>query len=176
MKQVLMVIAKQGFKDIEYFEPKQILEDNEISVHTASTEIGTATGSDGKTTSIDFTVADFLEKEENMAQYEAVIFVGGGGMEPLTDDANFQKLAINFFTAHKIVAAICVAPILLAKAGLLRGRDATVSSNQEYIDAIVNNGAEYLNQDLVVADNIITASGPKVAYKFGLTIMETINK
>lgn len=176
MSKVLMVIAKEGFKDVEYFEPKQILEDNGIVVHTVSMEIGTAKGIDGKTTEVDYAAADLLAKEDILAQHQAVIFIGGAGMHPLTDNADFQKLAVFFKNAGKIVAAICVAPMLLAKAGLLRGKDATVFPNQEYIDILVNAGAEYVNEEVVVDGKIITASGPKAAYKFGLIIMENINK
>jgi len=176
MPKVLMVIAQKNFKDIEYFEPKEILQNNSISVVTASLQLVTATGSDGRQTNVDLAVSYLLADKARIAEYDAVIFIGGGGMAQLAQEAQFIELAQAFFQAHKIVAAICVAPVLLANAGILRNKKATVFPDQESIDALVNSGAEYDGGELVVDGNIVTASGPKAAYKFGLELVKILNK
>ena len=58
--------------------------------------------------------------------FDAVIFVGGGGSEVYFDDPKAHNIARKAFKAKKLVCAICIAPSILAKAGLLEGRKATV--------------------------------------------------
>jgi len=174
-KNVLMVVANEGFKDEEYFEPIDILRNNGIQVITAALQAGKAKSALGQTVIVDVAARYLLEDEDRWQKFDAIVFIGGQGMEPLVDNENFKQLAINFYQAHKIIAAICVAPLILAKAGILRGKDATVFPSQEYIDELVNQGAEYIREDLVVSSNIITASGPKAVYKFGLLLANKLS-
>lgn len=176
MPKVLMVIALNNFKDVEYFEPKEILQNNDIGVVTVSSQLAVAKGSDGRLANVDLAVDYFLADKARIADYDAVIFIGGGGMAELVKDTQFIQLAQAFDELHKIVAAICVAPVLLAYAGILKNKNATVYADQENIDALVNNGAEYDGGELVVDDNIVTASGPNAVYKFGLELVRLLKK
>jgi protease I len=171
-----MVIAPQGFKDQEYFEPKEILQNNSIEVTTASLQIGVAIGSEGKKTNIDVATDYLLKDKEKLQEYEAVVFIGGGGMAKLVSEPKFIELAQEFNKMSKIVAAICVAPVLLANAGILKNKKVTVFPDQESIDTVVNSGAEYDGGELVVDGNIVTASGPKAAYKFGMELVRLLKK
>lgn len=176
MPKVLIVIAPQGFKDQEYFEPKEILQNNSIEVITASLQIGVATGSEGKQTNIDMAVDYLLKNKGRLQEYKAVVFVGGSGMAKLVAEPKFIELAQEFNNAKKVVAAICIAPVLLANAGILKNKKVTVFPDQESIDIIVNSGAEYDGGELAVDGNIVTASGPKAAYKFGMELVRILKK
>lgn len=174
MKNVLMVIANKDFRDDEYFIPKEILQNNSILVTTIALEPGKAIGADGGVVAIDTTVPELLDEDEKWQKYDAVIFIGGSGMASLVNEERLQRLAINFNNQKKIVAAICVAPLVLANAGILHSRQATLYPSPEDIDTMVNQGAEYVKEELVIDDNIITASGPKAAYKFGLALVKKL--
>lgn len=176
MPKVLMIIAQQNFKDQEYFEPKEILQNNSIEVITASLQIGVAVGSGGRQTNIDLAVDYLLKDKEKLLEYDAIIFIGGGGMARLVNEPKFIELAQEFNNAKKVVAAICAAPVLLANAGILKNKKVTVFPDQESIDAVVNGGAEYDGGELVVDGNIVTASGPKAAYKFGMELVRLLKK
>ena len=171
---VLMVVANQGFRDDEYTIPKEILNSNNIDVATGALEPGLAMGSSGTKVNVDFIIDYFLTDEDKWQEFSALIFIGGSGMEPLADNEKLLELAAKFKLANKILAAICVAPLILANAGILKGRQATVFESTEYIDLLVNAGAEYVKQEVVVDGQIITACGPKASYKFGLTLVKII--
>ena len=80
---------------------------------------------------------------------------------------------------QKILAAICIAPAILAKAGVLEGKNATVWSSvldKGPIKILEENGANYVEKDVVVDGNIITANGPQAASEFGRKIVEILKE
>ena len=166
--QVLMVVAFRDFRDEEYLQPKKVLEQAGYSIVTTSNKTGMAEGVYGTTAVINMDI-----NQVNPANYKIVVFVGGQGMGKELDNQLFHKLAQEFIDAGKPVAAICLAPAMLAKVGILRGKKATVwssSLNKEPINILKNNGAIYENQPIVQDGNIITANGPEVATQFGEAI------
>jgi protease I len=72
----------------------------------------------------------------------------------------------------KVVAAICLAPVILANAGLLNNKKATVAGTEA--KTIENNGAIYMGPGVTVDGNIVTANAPKASRLFGKTIIETL--
>jgi len=164
---ILMVVAPLDFRDVEYFTPKKIFEDEGFAVSTASIQSGTARGADGGEVKIDLTVS-----QADSADFVAVVFVGGPGMRQITDDESLQALAIKFSKAGKLITAICVAPAVLAKAGLLAGKEATSHSDAKQV--LEDAGALFLDQPVVVSDKIITANGPEASEEFGRQIVEKL--
>ncbi|MDD5760710.1 MAG: DJ-1/PfpI family protein [Candidatus Pacebacteria bacterium] len=171
-KKILIVVAFDGFKDEEYFVPKEVFEQAGFIVETTSFKKGVARGVDGGEAIIE------VEAEKIQAKdYEAVIFCGGGGMAEELDNKIFQKLAKDFYKEDKLVAAICVAPALLAKAGILEGKEATVWSSpldKNYIQIIKENGGVYVDKPVVISGNVVTANGPDAAKDFGKTIVNQL--
>jgi len=87
-----------------------------------------------------------------------------------------NKIINEFYRENKLTCAICIAPILLAESGVLKNKNATVwngDKNQEII--LQNNGATYINQNVVIDKNIITANGPEAAEEFGNAIVKYLN-
>jgi protease I len=175
MKKVLFVIAKTDFRDEEYFIPKSILE-KEFIVETASNgnkgEI--ALGFLGGETNIDVNI-----KDVNVDDYEAIIFVGGAGALKNLDNEDSYKLIRETIekNKNKLLCAICIAPTILAKAGILKGKKATVwhsDLDKSPIKVLEENGAIFVDEDVVEDANIITANGPKAAEKFGQKILEKL--
>lgn len=71
---------------------------------------------------------------------------------------------------NKPIAAICAAPMVLGKLGLLKGRKATCyPSFEQYLE-----GAECLDEPVVVDGNIITGMGPGAAMVSALAIVEKL--
>jgi len=164
-----MVIAFENFRDEELFKPKSILEKNGIGVDIASVKIGTAKGMLGAKVNINLTLDRVDEKE-----YAGIIFVGGSGSESLFTDTNAIKLAQNFYKNKKLVGAICLAPGILAKSGILKGKKATCYPSASTI--LKENGAIYTGRDVEVDENIITGNGPESAEKFGNIFLINLKK
>jgi protease I len=88
------------------------------------------------------------------------------------DDPVAQNIAKEAVRENKILAAICIAPVILANAGVLRNKKATVFPSEK--ETLINAGAQYTGKDVEVDGNIITASGPQAAEKFAATIKSSI--
>jgi len=172
-KKILMAVAFKDFRDEEYFVSKEILEKAGFSIDTTSTKKGIAIGSQGGEA-----IAHIGIDEINLENYEAVIFCGGSGMANELDNQIFHKLAKDFYENNKTVAAICVAPALLAKAGILENKKATVWSSEldkSFIKTLEENGAIYEDSPVVVDNKIITANGPDAVEEFGKAIEELLS-
>ena len=167
MPRVLMVIAPEVFRDEEYAQPKGVLEARGALVETASTRAGTCHGKLGMIAEATLAIA-----EADPADYDAVVFVGGGGAEVFFDDPVAHRLARGALAAHRVVAAICIAPSTLARAGLLAGVRATAFPSQR--DDLLAHGAIWTGTPVEVHGSIITANGPEAARDFGLAIGDAL--
>jgi len=166
MKRILMVIAPRDFRDEELFEPKEIFEKGGHSVTVASTKTGTIKGMLGGTT----TSSASIDKID-MKDYDGLIFVGGMGAEELFENRHAHKLAKDASTSAKPVGAICIAPSILAKSGILKGKNATVWAGEKYKKILKESGAILKDDDVVRDGKIVTANGPKSAKKFATTFL-----
>ena len=173
-KKIAIIIAFREFRDIEYFIPKNILTGAGARITTLSSQKGTAIGADGGEVEV-----NLLISEINMSDFDAAVFIGGQGMGKKIDDEGFQKIAKETVEADKVLGAICVAPALLAKAGVLSGKKATVWSSpldKSAVKILKEEGAVYQDKDVVVDGKIITANGPAAAKKFAEAIVEVLTQ
>ncbi|MEK7624220.1 MAG: DJ-1/PfpI family protein [Patescibacteria group bacterium] len=172
MKKAVLIIAYKNFQDREYSVTKEVLENGGTEVKTAASQKGTAEGVFGLKASV-----DLLAAEINLADFDAVVFIGGGGALEYLDNEISYNLTRETIRQNKLLAAICVAPVILARAGALKNKKATVWQNisdKESIKILEKNGAEFINKDVVFDGKIITANGPAAAEKFGESILKLI--
>lgn len=167
MGKVLMIIAPRNFRDEELFHTKEELEAAGNSVMISSTTIDTATGMLGRTVKPDITINDV-----NIDDYDAVVFVGGTGSSIYFNNPKTHEIARAANEKEKIIGAICIAPSILANAGLLNGKKATSYSSEE--SNLRSNGANYTGNPVEKDGNIITADGPSSAREFGRTIAKSL--
>lgn len=168
-KSILMVISFKDFRDEEYFVPRQVFQAAGAKIKTASNEKGTAMGTDGGTVEI-----DFLVEEVNLADFDAVVFAGGPGCLKYLDNEKSYNLINETVSEGKLLGAICIGPVILAKAGALEGKKATVwssSMDKSPIDILSENGAVYQEEAVVRDGLIITGFGPSAAEEFGMEIV-----
>jgi protease I len=107
-----------------------------------------------------------------MGEYEAVVYVGGGGSKLLFNNPLAQTIARVMYQQGKVVAAICLAPVILANAGLLRNKKATAAGTEA--KTLENHGATYTGPGVTVDGNIVTANAPKASRLFGEKINEML--
>ncbi|MBN1822884.1 MAG: peptidylprolyl isomerase [Endomicrobiales bacterium] len=168
-KKILIIVAPEKFRDHEYFVPREILSGAGAEVVTASLKKGGITGIEGgKATS------DLLIDDINSADYDAVVYVGGGGAKVLFDNAKAQAVAKEMSEKGKLVSAICIAPVIIARSGVLKGKKATVFESGK--DDLINGGADYTGKPVEVDGQIITANGPKAARDFAEEILKKLSE
>ncbi len=173
MKKAIIIIASKDFRDEEYFITKEVLEKKGISVKTACDKnkaIGKF-GGEG--------IADVLITNLNVDDFDAIIFAGGQGAVNLLDNELSYTIIKAAVDKKKLIAAICIAPTILAKAGVLKGKKATVWSNdmdKTGIKIIQLNDGIYERSSIVKDGNIITAENAEFAQEFGEAIAEELTK
>ncbi len=158
-----IVLCHDGFEEVEMLTPVDILRRAGNSVVIVSmTGNKVINGSHG----IKIT-ADALFEEIKTEDFDTVILPGGlPNAHTLRDDARVTDTVKAFDKAGKTVAAICAAPCVLERAGLLVNRAAT-----SYPGAIDAEKCRYLEIPVVVAVNVITSRGVGTAIEFALAIL-----
>jgi protease I len=168
-KKIVMVIASDKFRDEELFETREILESNGGIVTVASTTLEPITGMMGGTAK-----ADLLLETVEIGDYDALVFVGGFGAQEYFDSPVAHTLATQATEQGKLIGAICIAPSILANAGLLRDRKATVYESEK--DNLLQKGARYTGDPVTTDGDIVTGNGPQAATAFGKALVAGLSK
>jgi protease I len=166
-KKVLFVVAHNGYHPVEYLIPKKTLEHAGFKVITASNVIGNATAKDKSTT-----IATEEIKDVDVMEYEAIVFIGGPGAMDNLDNQDSYTLINEAVGAEKLVCAICIAPRILANAGVLNLVSATGWDGDGQLQSIFDEYDVYYVKAPVVTDQgFITATGPEAAQDFADEIL-----
>lgn len=168
-KKVLMVIASQNFRDEEYQKPREVLERQGVEVKVASSQKGERVGMLGMKVA-----PDLLLDEVNLDEFDGIVFVGGIGASEYFHSEKALSLAKEAEGKNKVIAAICIAPSILANAGVLSGKKATVYPSEA--GNLKAKGANYTGEDVTLDGKIVTASGPSAAPEFGRKILEVLSQ
>src|SRR3989339_1994891 len=167
----LFLIAKENFRDEELFEPKKILETAGIKTTITSIESGLAKGSRGGTTTIDLPIRDV-----HIEDYDILIAIGGPGSPALGDYEEVLDLIRKAPSLGNPLAAICIAPYLLAKAGVITGKKAPSFPGEPAISEFSRQGVTRIQQPVLRDGNLITADGPMSAKDFGQEIIKLLSE
>jgi protease I len=161
-----MVIPHTQFRDEEFFEPKKILEEEGAKVVVASTTAKLCRGMKGSVAQAEVAIGDAKADD-----YAGVVLCGGSSVpEFFWNDKKLQELVAAMAAAGKLVAAICLSTVVLAKAKLLAGREATVYWLPQALEELKTAGAKYVPETLLIQNNIILAEGPPDSQRFGQAI------
>jgi len=163
MNKALVILAKEGYQDQEYAGTRSGLEEGGFEVIVGSSDIGECKGKNGGTV-----VATIALKHVNIADYDRIAFIGGPGAMALADNAEAIRIADQVAKTSKPLGAICIAPRILAVAGVLKGKRATVwNGDGEQAEFLTQHGAEFTGEAVTVDGSIVTGDGPKSAEEFG---------
>lgn len=168
-KKVLMVIASDQFRDEEYQKPRALLEGGGVKVTVACSSLNEATGMLGLKVR-----PDILLKDAEVEEYDGVVFVGGMGATEYWDNPTAHALARLAHQSGKLTSAICLGPMTLANAGLLKGKKATI-----WKDAVTDfktKGVVYTGRPVERDGKIVTGSGPEAAEEFGKALLEVLER
>jgi protease I len=169
-RRVLAVIAPEKFRDEELLDPRAVLEARGAAVVVASTKAGTARGMLGAKVTPETTI-----EQCRAADFDAVLVVGGmGSPAHLWEHAGLHALLRETVAAGRVASSICLSGAVLAKAGILRGRRATVYETDGSLEALKAGGAVYTASAVEVDGRIVTANGPHAAKDFGRAVGDAV--
>ena len=174
MKRALAIISQVGFNDKELLTIKSTLEKNNISCVIASFAQGECIGKYGKRVTARYAIPSV-----NIDEFDALFFVGGYGISALMEYEQVIKLIKKANRAKKIIGAHCLAPALvLAKAGLLKGKNVTVFHTKDGWSAkeVLAHGAKLINAPVVTDKNIITGRNEDEAKAFADALVIALTK
>ena len=166
------VLAANGFEQSEFEKPVAALKDAGADVHVVSLEPGKIKGWKDKNWGDDVAVNKVVG-EVNASDYDALV-LPGGVMNPDQLRRNKDAVAFvgDFLKAKKPVAAICHAPWTLVETGLLKGR--TLTSYPSLKTDITNAGANWVDQEVVVDNGLVTSRDPRDLPAFCKKMIEEI--
>lgn len=171
-KKVALLIAYADFQAIEYGKTKDVLEKNGITVVTVSDQAGSAQATDGSTALVDKTV-----DQVKAADYDGIFVIGGAGTLDHLDTSAVHALIKQAVELDKVFGAICIAPRILAHAGVLKGRTFTGWDGDKQLATLCTDHFCTFEEKAVVRDGrLITANGPRAAHDFGLAIVQALTK
>lgn len=160
---MIYVFLADGFEEIEALAPVDFLKRVGVEVVMVGVTGLTVTGAHGIKV-----CADVSEDNVGMSQLVQGIILPGGmpGAENLDSSIIVHKAIDWCADNNKIISAICAAPFILGKKGLLKGKKATCFPGFEgYLE-----GATVCEDGVIVDGNIITGRGAGVAWEFGAQI------
>jgi protease I len=166
-KKALFIIAAKDFQEQEFSRPFSELSRSGVAITVASTVSGEAVGTDGSKARVDIQL-----DQVRVDDYDAIVFIGGQGAAQYVDDPLAHTLAQEAVKKKKLVAAICMGPLILAKAGVLKGKKATVFPT--LADQLKSEGVKYTGKPVERDGRIITADGPDSATAFGQEISKAL--
>lgn len=113
-----------------------------------------------------------LIKDINPDDYAGVYLIGGPGAIEFLDDPTTYMILQKWAAKNKPMGAICISPRILAKAGLLEGKQVTGWDGDNKLAAVLEaTKAKYVKKPVVVDGNLITGNGPDAAQEFGQAIV-----
>jgi protease I len=168
------IVATDYFEEAELIEPMKALRNAGVTVDIIAPKSGEIKGvkhvDPGQSVKVDKTL-----DEANPDDYDAAVFPGGAIN---ADNLRMDQKARNFITKimsvqGKPTAVICHAPWLLVSAGLVRGKRLT--SFHTIQDDMRNAGAEWIDEPIVLDDNLITSRKPDDLSAFNDAIITALS-
>ncbi len=163
---MVIVLLAQGFEEIEALTPVDMLRRAGVTVKTVGIGNKTITGSHDIPV-----VCDLLPEEVDLSEVTAVIFPGGMPGALNLDASPFTNKVIDEMMKNGgRIAAICAAPLILGRRGLLNGKKATCYPGFE--KELM--GADVIDEGVVTDGNITTAKGMGVSLDFAKELVSLL--
>ena len=166
----IAVLSESGFEEVELTEPVKRLKEEGATVHIISSKSGKIKAWDQDHWSIEVDV-DKTISEANADDYNGLL-LPGGVINPDELRVNEDAIAFvkSFFAAGKPVAAICHGPQTLINADVVEGRKLTSVKNIS--QDLINAGAIWSNEEVVVDQGLVTSRTPKDLPAFNDKVVE----
>ena len=163
---MIYMFLAEGFEEVEALAPLDLIRRAGLEIKTVGVGAKVITGSHGIPVTADMTDAEFADNAPDM-----VILPGGmPGTKNLDASETVHKAIADAMKNDAYLCAICAAPMILGKLGLVRGKNAVCYPGfEEYLD-----GATIPDKKVVRDGKIITAKGMGAGIEFGLAIVSAL--
>lgn len=164
---ILIFLSANNFSEEEYLIIKKVFLKAGKGIFITSDSQTVCTGDNGLKVKADI---DFYNVNDK--NFSVVVLIGGKGSKDYWDNERLHNIVKNFNRAGKIIAAICSAPIILARAGLLTNIPATCWSEDK--NELIKLGINYNDRSVIAEKGVITSDGPRSAEQFAETVLNMI--
>ena len=164
---ILIFLAANNFSEEEYLIIKRVFLKASKKIFITSDSNTICNGDNGMRVKDD---VDFYNVNEK--NFSAIVLIGGKGSKDYWDNEQLQNIVQKFKRAEKIVSAICSAPVILARAGLLSNIQATCWSEDK--NELIRLGINYNDRSVIAEKGVITSDGPRSAEQFAETVLNMI--
>jgi protease I len=174
-RKVAILLAPVGTEQVEFTEPKKAVEDAGGRVEVVGIETGEA-----QTMNSDVNPGETFKVEKSFSEvtpddYDALIVPGGTvGADNLRGSEEAVNFVRGFFEQEKPVGVICHGPWTLVEADVVRGR--TLTSYPTLQTDIRNAGGEWVDQEVVTDQGLVTSRNPDDLPAFCSKVVEEISE
>lgn len=162
----VVVPLAEGFEEIEFSTVVDILRRAGIAVTVAGLKEEGINGAHGIRVTPD-TLIDKVSADD----FDAIVLPGGNpGYINLGKSEKVLNLVRGMHEKNKYVTAICAGPSVLAKAGVIQGKRATIFPGMEG----TLTGAQPSKERVVIDGRTITSQGPGTAMEFAIKLVEVL--
>ena len=164
------ILTEEGFEQVELTSPKMALKDAGAIVHVISPKSGKIKAWDKTNWGIEVDVDKVLD-EVSPGDYDALVLPGGVlNPDKLRQNKDAVAFVKAFLQAGKPVAAICHGPQMLIETGLIKGRKLTSFPSLQ--TDLKNAGAEWIDEEVVVDNGLVTSRTPADLPAFNKKVIE----
>lgn len=166
----IAILATNGFEDSELTSPKEAVEQAGATTKVVSTETGEIEGKKGAKVAVDVTTAD-----AKAADYDALILPGGTlNADAIRVDSDAVALVKAFKDAGKPIGVICHGGWIMTDADILT--DVKITSVANVKTDLVNAGAEWVDEEVVIDSGVISSRTPDDLPAFNAALVEEFAK
>lgn len=170
MKKIYLIIAQNNYRDEELKKPLHILRKAGYDTKIASPEVGECKGMLGMTITSDIAIKDIVIDDDTVA----ISIIGGANSPSLMNVPELGTILKDAKEKNILIGAICLGPMVLASFNVFDEGHGTVFPTEDSLAMLKKHKIMYINEAVIVDDNIITANGPQSATPFGQTIVDVL--
>ena len=170
----IAILVTDGFEQVELTQPKDALEGEGAITKIISDKRGMVQGMNHDKPADQFPV-DLTFDEAYSQDFDAVLLPGGEvNSARIRDIEAAQKIVKGITAQGKPIAVICHGAWLLASAGLVQGK--TMTSHQDLEQDLKKAGANWMDQEVVVDDNLVSSRKPEDIPAFNARMVEVFGQ
>lgn len=164
---VLLFLPAKDFNEEEYSIVRKLLLKYSKNIFITSDDHYVCSGSKGMKVKSDTSFYNI-----NTKNFSAMVLIGGKGSKAYWDNKKLHRIVVQFDDSKKIIGAICSAPVILAKAGILKNKPATCYYEDK--NELINLEINYKDRAVVIDKNIVTSNGLQSAAQFTEAVLHLI--
>ncbi|PIP74040.1 MAG: hypothetical protein COW89_01305 [Nitrospinae bacterium CG22_combo_CG10-13_8_21_14_all_47_10] len=172
---ILIVIPQNRFCDQQLLDLKTVFEEVAIKTIVLSKSGKEAVGEMKTRWTPDGILVDWDKQYLQNKKYDAVVVVGGkGAKNSIWNDSILPQILTDHYRAGKVVGALGLSVVSLARAGLLSGQEVSAPDHAGCMQEMEEAGAFVVNEPLTHSEQIVTAGDDSSGIIFGKKILELL--